>query len=255
LRYWEKLLRSIPAQRFGPSADRRRPRFQELLCYSPATHLALRAVAARTRFDTGQVLLAAYAVAMARVTGRNPSVAQVIVSNRFRPGFGQAVAALSQPSLCVIDTADAGFDEVVARAWRASTAGNLHAYYDPERHRAMVHRIGEERGEKIDISCFVNDRRGQAPSDDPPPTAGEIRAAVAHTSLRWDRAQETFDGRFYLQVDAAPDANVPGRVNPREAGLPAVYFAVWADTHFLAPQDVEAFARELEATLVTGGCG
>lgn len=252
LHYWENLLRSIPPQRFNGSSDRREPRFRELFCYSPAMHLAMKLIAARTQVDTTQVLLAAYAVAMGRVTGRNPSVAQVIVSNRFRPGFGPAVAALSQPSLCVIDTADATFDEVVGRAWRASTAGNLHGYYDPRRHRELLRRVARERGEDIDISCFVNDRRNEPPprQDDPLPTVADIDAALPRTTLRWDRTQQTYDGRFYLQVDAGPDANVPGRVNPRESQLPAVYFAIWADTHFLAPRDTEAFARELEGLLV-----
>jgi len=252
LRYWENLLRGIPAQRSGGSTDHREPRFWELFCYSPAMHLALRAIAARTKVDTSHVLLAAYAVAVARITGRNPSVAQVIVSNRFRPRFAPAVAALSQPSLCVIDTAGAGFDEVVGRAWRASTAGNLHAYYDPRQHREMMARLARERGEDIDISCFVNDRRDQPPPrpDDPLPTRGEILTALERTTLRWDRRQATFDGRFYLQVDSAPDTNVPGRINPREAQLPAVYLAIWADTHFLAPQDIEAVARKLESQLV-----
>ena len=252
LHYWENLLRHIPAQRFNGSSDRRVPRFWELFCYSPAMHLAMKLIAARTQVDTTQVLLAAYAVAMARVTGRNPSVAQVIVSNRFRPGFGSAVAALSQPSLCVVDTADATFDEVVGRAWRASTAGNLHGYYDPRRHRELIQRVAHERGEDIDISCFVNDRRNEPPprQDDPLPTPDDIQAALPRTTLRWDRTQETYDGRFYLQVDAGPDANVPGRVNPRESQLPAVYFAIWADTHLIAPQDVEAIARGLEGLLV-----
>jgi hypothetical protein len=109
-----------------------------------------------------------------------------------------------------------------------------------------------ERGEDIDISCFVNDRRTQPPPrpEDPMPSAEEIKAALSRTTVRWDRSQDTYDGRFYLQVDSAPDANVPGRINPREAQLPAVYFAIWADTHFLAPQDIEAIAGQLEGSLV-----
>lgn len=252
LRYWENLLRTIPAQRFGESTDRREPRFWEIFCYSPAMHLAMLSIAARTRVDTTYVLLAAYAVAVARVTGRSPSVTQVVVSNRFRPGFAEAVSQLSQPSICVIDVADSTFDEVVGRAWNAATGSYLHGYFDKTEHGELLERLGRERGEPVDVSCFVNDRRnlpGLQPGDRLP-TEEEVRAALARTTLRWDRKQPTYGGTFFLQVDSGPDANVPGRMIPAEQELPAVYFAIWADTHRLSPADIEACARELEAVTV-----
>jgi hypothetical protein len=252
LRYWETLLRGVPARRFGESADRREPRFWEIFCYSPAMHLGMQSIAARTGADTAHVLLAAYAVATARITGRNPSVAQVIVSNRFRPDFASAVSQLSQPGLCVIDAANSTFDEVVARAWKAATGAYLHGYYDTVRHREMLDRVARERGEKLDLACFVNDRRNQ-PGPQPGdrlPTEEDLRAALPRTTLRWDRKLPTYDGTFYLQVDSGPDANVPGRITSTEQALPAVYFAIWADTHVLSPADIEAYARELETVIV-----
>jgi len=254
LRYWAALLRSIPAQRFNGSDDPREPRFQELFCYSPAMHLAIRSIAARTGADGSHVLLAAYAVALARVTGRSTSVAQVVVNNRFRPGFAEAVSQLSQCGICAIDVADSTFDEVVVRAWKGATDAYLHGYFSTTGHNDVLREAALERGEPIDISCFVNDRRGQTPSADPPdaplPTPEDLSAALARTTLRWDRAQATYDGSFYLHVDAQPDTNVPGRMNPAEQERPAVYFAIWGDTHCLAPADIEACARQLEAVVV-----
>ena len=254
LRYWAGLLRAVPAQRFNGSDDPREPRFQELFCYSPAMHLAIRAIAARTGADGSHVLLAAYAVAIARVTGRSPSVAQVVVSNRFRPGFADAVSQLSQCGICAIDVADSTFDEVVVRAWKGATDAYLHGYYSTTGHHDMLREAALERGEPIDISCFVNDRRNQSPSDEapdaPPPTPQELSAALARTTLRWDRAQPTYDGSFYLHVDAQPDTNVPGRMVPAEQERPAVYFAIWGDTHLMAPADIEACARQLESVVV-----
>lgn len=252
LRYWEKLLAGLPAQRFGESADPQEPRFWELLCYSSAMHLALRSISARTGADGSHVLLAAYAVALARVTGRSPSVAQVIVSNRFRPGFADAVTQVSQTGICVIDVAQCVFDDVVARAWKGATAAYLHGYYDGAKHRELLEEIEARRGERLDLSCYVNDRRGQSAPEpgEKPPTEEDLLAALPRTRLRWDRKLPTYDGSFFLHVDSGPDTNVPGRDVPEERELPAVYFAIWADTHRLAPAEIEACARELEAVTI-----
>jgi hypothetical protein len=205
IRHWRGLLEDLPPARFDPSGDPRTPRFWELVCRSPALDLALRAIAARTRAETGHVLLAAYAVAVSRVTGRRPAVAQVLVSNRFRPDFADAVCHLTQPGLCVLDPAGGSFDELVGRVWKAATAAYLHGYYDPAAHRAMLAEVAAERGEPIDLSCFVNDRRGP-PVPGPAPTAEEVRAALPRTTMRWDRRLPTYDGTLYLQVDTDGDA-------------------------------------------------
>lgn len=243
LRYWESELRRIPQEKYlGSPAE---PRFWELLCYSPALHLALQAIAARTGVDTGHVLLAAYAVAIARVTGVSPSVAQVVVSNRFRPLLRDAVTQLTQAGICVIDVAGCSFDEAVARAWKAHTAASLHSYCDPLPRNSLVAQICPG----LDLSNFINDRR--APSTMPAaPTPASLRDALERTVRRWDRKQAAYNGRLFLQIDSGPDINTPGRSTEAESGQPAVYYAIWADTHYLAPAAVEAFAAEMEAAAV-----
>jgi len=235
LRYWESLLGSIPTRRFGGESSPRQPRFWEIVCRSPAMHLAMRAIAARTRSDTSHVLLAAYAVTLARITGRNPSVAQVLVNNRFRPGFADSVSHLTQTGICAIDVADSGFDEVVARAWKAATSAYLHGYYSTLAQHELLARVDRERGEDIDISYYVNDRRDQGNPPGAPPTDDEIRAALPLTTLGWGRKLDTYDGTFYLHVDSVPDA---------------IEFAIWADTGHFAPDVIQACARELEAVTV-----
>jgi hypothetical protein len=91
------------------------------------------------------VLLAAYAVALARRTGRSPSVAQLVVSNRLRPGCADSVSQLAQLGICVIDVADTTFDEVVSRAWKAATNAYLHGYLDTVALKDMLARVGRER--------------------------------------------------------------------------------------------------------------
>jgi len=100
LRYWADVLRTIPAERLGTSTDPREPRFWDHIRRSPALYVALRSIAHRTGIGAGHVLLAIYAVALARETGRSPSVTQVLVSNRFRPGCADSASHLTQPSIC-----------------------------------------------------------------------------------------------------------------------------------------------------------
>jgi hypothetical protein len=82
---------------------------------------------------------------------------------------------------------------------------------------------------------LVSSRR--APLSSPTaPTPADVRAALPLTTMRWDRRLPTYDGTFYLQVDATDDA---------------VDFAIWADTHALSPAEMESCARELESAAVT----
>lgn len=253
LRYWQEQLHGVPSRRFAEPGEGCEPRFWELCLYSPAMYLALKSIAARTETNTTHVLFAAYAVALAQVTGIQPSLAMTIVSNRFRPGFGEFVGQITQAGLCVVDVADCTFDEVVARAWKAVTAGALNGYYEPAAHRALLDRLGEGRGEPIDISCFVNDRRRDAePAPGERPAAeDELRAALALSTLRWDRKQPTFDATLFLQVDSGPDLNAPRRIAEQDQQRdPAVFLAVWADTRYLPPSDVERFVTAMERILV-----
>jgi hypothetical protein len=238
LRQWERLLRGVPSRRFGIPASHDGPRFQEAEYRSPAMDSAARVVAARVGVDTSPVMLAAVAVALARATGSNPSVAQVMVSNRFRPGFADTVSAVSLPGLCVIDVADSTFDEVVARAWQSSLSAYKNAYYDPEQRDGLVARLGRERGEDIDICCFVNDRRDQARRDvsGSLPSLDEIRAALPAGRLDWREVPvDPVSERFSLRIN-----DVPGMIEMQVA----------VDTRHVSPADLERFLRATEAVTV-----
>jgi hypothetical protein len=237
LRHWERLLLTIPARRFTGSADKRQPRYWQAFYDSPASHLAIQAIAARVDADTSTILLAAYAVALARVTGSSPTVLQVVVNNRFRPGLAQVVSPLCDFSLCVIDVSDTTFDVVVARAYASAMSAYKNAYCDPVRRAELVERIGRERGEEIDIRCFVNDRRMQSrpePSDRAP-GPDEVRAAVPQSTLTWGYRHDLPNERCYLHVN-----NVPDTVN----------YELRVDTRYVSPADMEAFLRGLETVVV-----
>ena len=238
LRLWERQLRRIPPRRFARSRYPRSPRFWEVTFTSPAMYKALGPVAGRNRVGTSSVLLAAFAVALHRMTGTDPSAFQVMVSNRFRPGFADSVSPLSQGSLCVIDVAGATFDEVVARAESTAMKTYLNAYYDPAKLDELIDRVSGERGEALDLSCFFNDRRFTTPRPEALEvgvTTEEIRAALALTDLRWGHRYDRWSEKFFLHVDDVPDV---------------IRLFACGDTHYVSPEEMEAGLRDMEAVIV-----
>jgi hypothetical protein len=236
LAHWERLLRAIPARRFPASNDRRQPRYWEAEFRSRAMHLALRRISPGTGGGTA-LLLAVFAVSLVRVTGSNPVVAQVVVSNRFRTPAAKVFAPVNQTGLWVVDVADTTFDEVFARSRRRAMSTYKHAYYDP-RHRAeLIDRVSRERGEDVDVACFFNDRRldpGEAPPDAPPDT-DEILAARPRSTFAWRTRTDAPNERLFIHVEDDPDA---------------IWLTAWTDTHHFAPDDLAALLREMEAVAV-----
>jgi hypothetical protein len=189
-------------------------------------------------------------VAVARVFRRSPSVTQIVVSNRFRPGFADLVSQVSQHGICVVDTAAATFDEVVARAQSAATSTSFYSYYDPVECARLLDEAAAQVGHPDDISWCLNDRRGIAGPDDGDgdvPTESELTRVLPHTTLYWDRKWPTSDGPFFMHADSAP---MRADRDPAAEGLPAVYLEVWTDTHHFALAQIEAFVREMEAVVV-----
>ncbi|WP_194905233.1 condensation domain-containing protein [Catenulispora rubra] len=232
LRYWERLLRAAEPERFGPvvpDADDG-PRYRQLTFRSPALLAAARTVAARTGGGTAPVLLAAYAVALARTTGVHPVLTQTIVSNRFRPGLAAAIHPVSQNGLLQLDVAEVPFDVAVERAARASVLGSKHAYYDPVQWEALKQRVDRERGVVVDIGCVLNDRRlGSEPDQD------AIEPSSAPGTPVWGEPLPLFNERLMVTVDEAPDA---------------IELLVEVDTHAMTAPMVESFVLALESVVL-----
>lgn len=237
LRHWARQLRDIPARRLTRTTDRGAPRYWEARFTSRATYLAVQAIAARTALDTSAVLLAAYAVALARVTGQNPVVTQLAVGNRFRPALANMVSTVVQNGLSVIDVADVTFEEAAVRAWQSALGAYQNAYYDPIRHDELLAGLGRARGEDIDIGYVFNDRRTGARRDvaDPPPTGPDVRDALGESTLRWRQQTRRAGERFVFHIKDVPDTTE---------------FWVPVDSHLLSPDDTEAFVREVETVAV-----
>ena len=235
--YWGRLLRAIPPRRFPESRDKRSPRSANAVYDSPAAFLAIQVIAARVRTDTSPVLLAAAAVAIARVSGINPTVPRMFVSNRFRGRLAESVSPIAQTCPCLIDVADITFDVAVKRAMSASIAALKHAYFKPSRIREVIAAVVEERGEDIDLACVYNDRRLITPreADSSLPELADVQAALPLSTLRWENFIDEPGETFLVHIRESPAS---------------VNVQLGCDSHYIAPGDVEAFLRTMEAVIV-----
>jgi hypothetical protein len=149
------------------------------------------------------------------------------------------VSAVSQSCLCVIDVAGAGFDEVLERTARSAMKAYLNAYFDRADMEAMIDEIGRQRGEKLELTCFFNDRRDPAgrPPVGPPVTPERLVEARAETAISWGpHSAKPFEPLFIHINDTTPDH---------------VEILLQADTCCFPPDHMRAFLETFEDTLVT----
>ncbi|QFZ21238.1 condensation domain-containing protein [Saccharothrix syringae] len=244
MRYWEEQLRPLPPTTFGEPKHPGRlgHRYWHGRFISPAAHLAVVALAQRTRTDTSRVLLAVIATAIGRVTGITPLTTSVIVSNRFRPGLSDVIASLSQDSVLTLDL-DGTVDDVVGRARRETTRAWMQAYYDPDQLDELIARLDAERGYPAEVTCRISDRRfstrprAEAAARGAAVTREAVRAALPETLLSWDgyldhtRAPD----QLFISVEDRPDV---------------VHLQCLFDMAVLTSEEVEAVLRGVEEVAV-----
>jgi len=238
LRHWEKILREIEPRRFDESHDKRSPRYWECTLRSKAMHMALHIISERCNVHSGTVMLAAYAVVLARISGRPKTLVRTIVSNRFRPGFQASVSNLAQGGLCLIDVSDCTFDAAVARAFKSQLSTGMHSYFDPRDVWEVTERVSHERGAELDLWVAYNDRRrgiAAAPPEGPHATRDQVLEAMLDTEFAWTRKWDNFDATTYLILNEIPDT---------------LDCQMHADTHALSPEQLENAFRELESLIV-----
>lgn len=236
LRYQERVLRTAPAGLFGEPRYEGERRYAMLRYRSTAMSMAIRAVAARDRLHEAPALLASFLVGAGRVTGVNPLLTMMMVSNRFRPGYADSVSALIKVVPFALDLADVSMGEAVARTSGRALNAYRNAYYDAYEQDEVVYRVERERGEEFDLSCYFNDRRrrDQVPAG-PVPQAAEIRAALADSALSWRADAKIPKAKLHLCVDDPPGA---------------IELELSADERYLSRADMAALARAIEDAAV-----
>lgn len=149
LRYFEEHLRRMPqcpypAPRAAVAGAAGASLAVELR--SPAAALALPHVAARTRTNRSNVVLAAVCALITQRTGEVRWPFTVLIGNRFGSHLASYVGTLVQSGLQVADTDADSFDDLVRRTWAAGLRAARHGMYDVDRRVELVQRIERERG-------------------------------------------------------------------------------------------------------------
>lgn len=237
LHYLEQVLSTAPAHLFGPPRYDGDARYEVVRYRSRAIAMACHAVAARDRGDDSPVLLTAFLVGAARITGVNPLATIVLVSNRFRPGLADSVSSLLKVTPFVFDIADRTVGEAVAAVTGKALNAYKNAYYDAYEQEERVRRIERERGETLDLSCYYNDRRQQdrVHAGVAPPTGDEIRAALADSELSWKQEASISKAKLYLSIDDPPGA---------------VELVLSVDRRYFSRDDMTALALAIEEVAV-----
>lgn len=228
LAHWLTAYRRMPEELFA--VDGAAPRFREVCLTSRALGPAAAVVAARHGVSTSCVLLAATAALAGRFTGHPTCGLLTVVHNRFQPGHEHIVAPMNQLALVVLDVGGApALDDLVPEAWRAALTAYRHAYYDQDALDRALAGAGRGGGLHVDPYFLFNDVRSA--TDAGPSTAPEwpVDSEVVASDM------DTLNWRCYVEVRDAP------------GGLA---LAVQADTRALPPDRIEAFARQLELTVV-----
>ncbi len=237
LRYLERVLRTAPARLFGPPRYGGEPRFEVVRYRSRAIAMALHTVAARERCDDSAAALTAFLVGVGRVTGVNPLVTIVLVSNRFRPGLADSVSSLLKVTPFVVDVAGRTVGETVRLVASRSFTAYMNAYYDAYEQEERIRQIERERGEELDLSCSYNDRRqgDRVHVGAPAPAEDEIRAALADSEFSWKQDPSIPRRKLFLRVDDPPGA---------------VELVLSADRRYFSRADMTALALAIEEVAV-----
>jgi hypothetical protein len=237
-RYWDRVLRLMPARWFPVPDQVPALRYGEVQFSSPAAHLAGQVVAARLGTDTSPVVLAAFAVALARVSGINPAVPRLFVSNRFRPRFADTVSMIAQTCPCAVDVAGVTFDEAVRRTVRAAVPAYKYAYFKPVKIREVLARVGDEVGSTPDVRFVLNDRRRARAVTGPLASPRQISAALSRTTLRQVHKEDHAPDTCHIHVVGSADS---------------LEIAGYFDTGYMAPEMMIAILRAVEEILVAAG--
>jgi len=244
MRHFERLVARAPDRLFRESADPRKPRFWEVTCESPAGYQAARMLATRLGLSTSPVLLAAFAVALTPLTSLasgQPVVVQLVVSNRFRPGFAGSVSPVAQSIPCMIEAPGAPFEEVALRTWQSALLAYKHAYYDPAGKQEVSKRIAAERGSEADLGVVFNDRRvrsrelADSITGDAVGRLAPIQDELTRTRLNWGEPLDIPEQKVFLSVVDMADT---------------LCCELRADTHFVSPADMVGLLRRIESVLV-----
>jgi len=243
LRYWESHLRTAPQSMYPvppPSVPGEGLRTGILV--SRAAGLALGHISARTRTGRQVVLLAAVCAVLAQRTGIRRCVFASVSGNRFRLRLREYVGSLAQDGLLALDVAEPTFDELVARAAKATLAANTNSVFDATRLWRIIDQVGHERGTSFTRDFSLNDMSthfGLTDESGAIGAVGDVGAALPETQVHWMES-----ARFPVVL----------MCNPAKLA-PELMLGLTSDTRYVDEAEVATLLRGVEGLLVAAAGG
>lgn len=242
-RYWCERLAAGPRRIFADpavpglaEADPERL-FPNAVLSSPALAVAVERVASGLGVSDAAVLLGAASHQLARISGSDDILFQVVLSNRFQPAAAESVSTMAQEALFLLTDAGRDFEDALRRTRSVSFSAFRHAGYDKWALEREVSRLAE-RGEAGDHSCWWNDTRDpdSGPFDGVERPQAPLGELAGQTALSWP-------------TEFLPRKNVSVAVDVLTAPG-ALELAMTADPAVLTREGMERFLRGVEESVI-----
>jgi hypothetical protein len=183
------------------------------------------------------VLLAAVCAVLAQRTGIRRCVFASVSGNRFRLRLREYVGSLAQDGLLALDVDELAFDELVARAAKATLAANTHSLFDATKLWGLIDQVCHERGTAFTRDFSLNDMSthfGLTDESGAIGAVGDVAAALPETRVHW---MESAHFPVVLMCNPAKLA-------------PELMLGLTSDTRYVAESEVESLLRGVEGLLV-----
>jgi hypothetical protein len=181
--YWERVLAHGAGSGF-PAADPRGVAALRCTLRSRRAHAGATELAARTGTSVSTVVLAAFTLAVARVTGIGDLVAQPMCANRFSPRWRRVVTSMNQWTVAALTAVD-DLAEHTSRVHRAVLTAYRYGMYDVDTMAGLRAQAARRAGvDAYETTCAYNfislpDFSGP-PVDDPEPVWDEPFSTIGH---------------------------------------------------------------------------
>jgi hypothetical protein len=182
-------------------------RYRYLTFDSAALALAVSALAARHNVSPSAVLYAGLCAVTGFVNSLGRSYLQLTVGNRTTAQTRYVLGMYTEDVPVVVDLADAGMAEVIARSGRAVVQAARFGRYPPADLDARRRATESERGVAFDLSCWLNYRTMPARRPQPtgPPDHQRLSEAAARTRWRWSAGPRASTSTYFVFADDAGD--------------------------------------------------
>ena len=185
LRHWRQVLAVAPPSMFDfPARDPEEPRFRRLTLESPALARAVSTIRLRSRTSASALVIAAITMVMARYSGRDEVVMQLLARNRMDRRTRELIGTVSGQGIYYLSLGGEPFSRLSRDAFRACGSSYRFGYCDPAAVTAAVGEAGRARGAYLDLGLYVNDLIYARDDDtEPPATAAELRELAEGTVI------------------------------------------------------------------------